>query len=110
MSATFKTTLEREKRVLIGDGHTYDDVCVEVDVEVTYEYSKAQPETWGYDGGTPAEPEQCEILSAVDTETGNELTLSDSEVDHLEQEALDDVRDRYEAAMEAKADARRDDR
>ena len=37
----------------------------------------------------------------MDTDTGNELTLSDSEQDRLEAEALADVRDRYEAELEA---------
>ena len=64
MSATFQTTIEREKRLLIGDGHTYEEVGVEVNVEVTYEYSKAQRERWGPSGGEPAEPEHCDILSA----------------------------------------------
>ena len=107
MSASFKTTIEREKQVLRGEGHAYDDVCVEIGVTVTYAYHKAQRETHDIYGWTPAEPEQVEILSCIETETGNDIKPTESEEDKLEQEALDDVRCRYEAAMEDRAENER---
>lgn len=103
MSDTFKTTIEREKQVMRGDG-VFDDVTEELNIEVTYDYSKAEKETWGYDGGSPAEPESVEIISAVDLATGDELTLTKDEEDAFEQEALKEVQSRYEAAAEDKAE------
>jgi hypothetical protein len=105
MSATFKTTIERERQVPNKWGGV-DDVCEELEIEVTYDYARACGDGWN----EPREAAHIENIWAAYVDTGIDVELTEREQDRLEDEAMDDVRDRYEAAMEAKADARRDDR
>ena len=86
----FRTTIERERQILHADG-AYNDVTDELQVEVHYRYYRGHRETWGYDGGSPAEPECCEIEKVIDLATKEEIDLTDKEEKHLESEAMDDV-------------------
>ena len=100
--STFKTVITRE-----------------IEVEVEYEYSKACKggrDAYGQQE-EPDEPESVEIVSVRELTVGvgdggkpiktyvNGLPVTQEEIDQLEQEALEDVKDRYEAAAEAKDDA-----
>lgn len=76
----------------------------EIEVEVDYVYSRGHRETWGYYGGTPAEPESVEIVSVKDKATGRDVELTDKEETALEQEALEHHRGEVESAMESRAE------
>lgn len=85
----------------------------EIELVVTYSVIPGCPETGPTYacGGTPAEPDEVEIISIK--HNGQPFTVSDEEEDALLQQAIDrageDMAEEYAAAMEWRAQQRRDD-
>jgi hypothetical protein len=102
--STIRTEIERDLMVE-GEMQT-----VPIQLEVTYTYHKGSRETYSAYGWQPAEPAECEIEKCIDLATGDDVELTEREQEHIRDECLENVRSEYEAAMEARYDARKDDR
>lgn len=78
----------------------------EIDLEVEYHYSKGMRgsrDRWGVPL-EPDDPEEVEIQSVTDA-NGNEVELTASEMDRVEQLCFKDRAERYQDALEMRAEA-----
>ena len=57
------------------------------------------------DPGYPGDPAEADVISAVDTATGEAVELTAAEESRLFEDAISQAEDEYAAAMEDKADA-----
>lgn len=94
--AQYETTLTREKQLINGDD-------VETEVEIVIEYTCYAAHRGHCDKyGAPEEPDEdahVEIDSIIDKATGNEIEVTDNEMDKLLQEV-----ERYEEGQRSDYD------
>lgn len=78
----------------------------EINLEVEYRYSKGMRgsrDRWGVPL-EPDDPEEVEIQSVTDA-NGNEVELTKAEMDRVEQLCFNDRAERYQDALEMRAEA-----
>ena len=105
MSASFRTTIERERQVSNKWGGI-DDVCEELEIEVTYDYVNASGDGWN----EPRVPAHIENIWAAYVDTGIDVELTEHEKDRLNQLAIANHQDKYESAMEDRAERQEEQR